>query len=116
MLFSSVRAEGVGCKLTLEEKIEFGYIQSVNNARQTRKLIYQKGLKEKKWNEVGVEKLLFLLFPSFTGLTKRLSVSKTLVQDCKRKRTVTTAENMQLVAEEISRYSEEPPPSLRYIR
>ena len=51
-------AEGVGCNLTLEEKVEIVrlYAISQNNARQTRKLIDQKGVKEKKWNEVGVEK------------------------------------------------------------
>ena len=51
-------AERVDCNLALEEKLEMVWLYSIsqNNARQSRKLIYQKGVKEKKWNEVGVEK------------------------------------------------------------
>ena len=76
-------AEG-GCNITLEEKVEIVQLHSIsqNNTRQTRKLIYQKGVKEKKWNEVGIEKA------SIQSVSTRVNqtfaetgrVSKTLVQ------------------------------------
>ena len=104
-------AEGVdwGCNLTLEEKVQIVRLYSIsqNNAWQTRKLIYQQGVKEKKWNEVGIEKAPVPSVSTIHRVNKTFDetgcVSKALVQGSKRKRTVTTAENMQLVAEGIFR-------------
>ena len=51
-------AEGEGCDITLEEKIEIVRLYSTceSNARETRRLLYQKGVKEKKRSKCGIEK------------------------------------------------------------
>ena len=102
-------AEGEGCKITLQEKVAIVRLYSVSesNARQTRRLIYQNGVKEQKWSECGMEKAPIPSVSTIHRINKMFDetgcVSKSMLQGRKRKRTVTTAENMHLVAEEIFR-------------
>ena len=102
-------AEGEGCDLSLEGKVEIVRMYSAcnQNAREVRRLLYQKGVKEGKWSKCGIDKAPLPAVFTIHRINKTFNqtgcVSKMLTRGRKRKKTVTTAENMQLVAEEVFR-------------
>ena len=93
-------------QLTLSEKVRMVRLYSVHNSLQeTRLALYQEGVNSGKWGKVGIERsgvpersTIFRINKLFdeTG-----SVEKRNLKSCTRRKTVTTAENLAMVRNEV---------------
>ena len=94
-------------RLTIDEKVHIVklYYGNGENAEATRKLLYQEGVASGKWDKIGVDRAPIPSKQSIITITETFtetgSVDKHILKSYKRHRTVTTADNIQRVKEEV---------------
>lgn len=96
-------------QLTVEERVKIVRIYSVQGgcATATRRILYQEGVEAGKWQEVGVDRAAIPSRQTIEYINKTFDetgcVSKRMLKSTGRERTVTTADNLRRVREEVLR-------------
>ena len=95
------------CTLTTADKVRIVRLYSINGefARATRRVVYQAGVGAGKWKKVGLERAPVTTHQTMIYINKMFEetgcVEERILKTFQSKRTITTAENLQHVYNEV---------------